>query len=112
MSKKYLIENFMISIFIFVLFFTDIFGESTFLEDISLTALMLGAGSIFLFPFSRFIIEQTALRFTRREFWTTGLLTESSGKNGLYVIFYMVCILFAIPVVLGYLFYSALKKVA
>ena len=112
MSKKYLIENFMISIFIFVLFFTDIFGESTFLKDISFTALMLGAGSIFLFPFSRFIIEQTALRFTRREFWTTGLLTESSGKNGLYVIFYMVCILFAIPVVLGYLFYSALKKVA
>lgn len=112
MSKKYLIENFMISIFIFVLFFTDIFGESTFLEDISFTALMLGAGSIFLFPFSRFIIEQTALRFTRREFWTTGLLTESSGKNGLYVIFYMVCIVFAIPAVLGYLFYSALKKVA
>ncbi|MBD8098091.1 hypothetical protein IFR08_19365 [Pseudomonas fluorescens] len=102
----------MISIFIFVLFFTDIFGESTFLKDISFTALMLGAGSIFLFPFSRFIIEQTALRFTRREFWTTGLLTESSGKNGLYVIFYMVCIAFAIPAVLGYLFYSALKKVA
>ncbi len=58
------------------------------------------------------IIEKTALRFTTPEFWTTGLLTESPGKNGLYVIFYLVCMALATPVVAIYLFYSALKKVA
>ncbi|WP_420893556.1 hypothetical protein [Pseudomonas orientalis] len=58
------------------------------------------------------IIEKTALRFTTREFWTTGLFTESPGKNGLYAIFYVCCTILAVPIFGIYLIYIAFKKVA
>ncbi|QHA97116.1 colicin immunity protein [Pseudomonas sp. J380] len=112
MSLKYYFQNFIISAGIFILFFTDWFGGEAFVERTNPIFLTLGVCSAFLFPFSRMIIEKTALRFTTREFWTTGLFTESPGKNGLYAIFYVACTILAVPIFCMYLIYMALKKVA
>ncbi|WP_371916687.1 colicin E1 family microcin immunity protein [Pseudomonas sp. QC2] len=109
---KYYFRNLIISVGIFILFFTNWFGGETFVERTNPIFLTLGVCSTFLFPFSRMIIEKTALRFTTPEFWTTGLFTESPGKNGLYAIFYVVCTILAVPICGIYLMYMALKKVA
>ncbi|AFJ55326.1 colicin immunity family protein [Pseudomonas fluorescens A506] len=112
MHIKYYFQNLIISAGIFILFFTDWFGGEAFVERSNPTFLTLGICSTFLFPFSRMIIEKTALRFTTREFWTTGLFTESPGKNGLYAIFYVAGTILAIPIFCIYSIYMALKKVA
>jgi len=109
---KYYFQNLIVSVGVFILFFTNWFGGEAFVERTNPIFLTLGVCSAFLFPFSRMIIEKTALRFTTREFWSTGLFTESPGKNGLYAIFYVVCTILAVPIFGIYLIYMALKKVA
>ena len=112
MYIKYFVKNLIISVGIFILFFTNWFGGKAFIESTNPIFLTLGVFSILLFPFSRMIIEKTALRFTTPEFWTTGFFTESPGKNGLYAIFYVACTILAIPIFAIYLIYIAFKKVA
>lgn len=63
-----------------------------------------------LFPFSKRLIENIALHYTTKEFWSRGLFMETSGKNGVYAVFYLFCFFFAIPLGLIYLIFSHFKK--
>ncbi|MFL1556349.1 colicin E1 family microcin immunity protein [Pseudomonas sp. O64] len=66
--------------------------------------------SAFFFPLSKRLIENIALRYTTREFWTTGIFMETSGKSGGYALFYMFCFIFSIPLGALYLIYLYIKK--
>lgn len=66
--------------------------------------------SLILYPCCKFGIEALALHFTSREFWHRGLFVETIGKNAIYVLYYMLCFLIALPVGLLYLIISLSKK--
>lgn len=51
-----------------------------------------------------------ALKITKEEFWYRGIFKETVGKNGLYVIYYAFCFVFAIPFSLLFSFYYYKKK--
>ncbi|XKU41592.1 colicin E1 family microcin immunity protein [Pseudomonas [fluorescens] ATCC 17400] len=63
-----------------------------------------------LFPFSIKLVENIALTYTSKEFWTTGFFMESPAKNGAYAFFYMLCYVFSIPLSVVYFAHFMLKK--
>ncbi|MGR4975815.1 MULTISPECIES: colicin E1 family microcin immunity protein [unclassified Pseudomonas] len=111
MNKKYYFSNLLISLSLLALGLIVWFYKEPLYETTNLFYLITCLCSTFLFPFSRKLIENTCLRFTSREFWTTGLLTESPGKNGLYVIYFFICMITAIPLGGSFLIYLGLKRV-
>ncbi|MBC3373705.1 hypothetical protein HU762_07090 [Pseudomonas sp. SWRI92] len=112
MNKKYYFNNLLISLSLLVLGLSVWFYKEPVYETANPRYLIAGFCSAFLFPFSRKLIENTCLRFTTREFWTTGLLTESPGKNGLYVIYFFICMATAIPLGGSFLIYLGIKRAA
>ncbi|WP_392562470.1 colicin E1 family microcin immunity protein [Orbus sturtevantii] len=106
MNKKYYFKNIhwgvlFLAIFIF-----------TYWEDMCnmYPKLVLVILSAILFPFSKWLIESLALRFTSREFWYKGIFRETAGKNGLYALYYLFCFVFSIPLGIASLTYLLLKK--
>lgn len=110
LNKKYYLNNLLISLSLLALGLTVWFYNEPLYEAVNLSYLAISFCSALLFPFSRKFIEDTCLRFTSREFWTTGLLTESPGKNGLYVIYFFICMATAIPFGGVFLIYLGMKR--
>lgn len=112
MSTAYFLKNLAIAAGLLILGLSVWFYKDPVTQDIHYGYLSAALLSTLLFPLSKKLIESFFLTFTTRSFWTTGLFTESPGKNGLYVMYYIVCMLLAIPVAGAYLMYVAIKKVA
>lgn len=68
--------------------------------------------SSLLYPFCKIGVETLALKFTKKEFWHRGLFKDTSGKSGLYALYYLFCFIFAIPIGISFIIYLlAFKKV-
>jgi hypothetical protein len=110
MSTRYYLKNLIIASGLLILGLVVWFYKEPITPDIHYGYLSIALLSTLLYPFSKKAIETFFLTFTTRSFWTTGLFTESPGKNGLYVMYYLVCMLVAIPTAGAYLIYMAIKK--
>lgn len=67
--------------------------------------LIMSVPSSILYPFCKIGIETLVLRFTTKEFWHRGFFKDTSGKSGLYALYYLFCFVFAIPIGLLYITY-------
>ncbi|WP_158266165.1 colicin E1 family microcin immunity protein [Pseudomonas sp. R9.37] len=110
MKKAYYLKNLLISSAILGLGTTIWLSTESAYENANLYYIFVAILSTLLFPLSRMITEKTALRFSTRNFWSTGLFTESPGKNGLYVLYYFFCLIIAIPAGGAYLLHIIKKK--
>ena len=62
--------------------------------------------SSLLFPFAKHAIETFALKFTTRQYWHKGYWVDTPGKTGVIALFYLMCIVVAIPIGLPYAIYK------
>lgn len=108
MTLKYYLHSFLPGLIVF--------GVTIFiLRDRPQTGLiqslyLLAVCCALIFPFAKRCIERIALRFTRPEYWTTGMWAETSGKSGIYAMYYMLIFAIAIPLGTGYVIYLAISK--
>lgn len=65
---------------------------------------IFGLASAILFPFSRFLIEKTALRYTNKEFWETGFFKDGVPKTYLISMYNIMCFFISIPLGIACLF--------
>lgn len=111
MTKSYYLKNIFWGFFFFVGVLVPWYQHPD--NNILQLCLIMAFFSLFLYPYSKLAIEQTALRFTNKDFWHTGLfLSETPGKNGIYVLYYGLCFLLAFPVGIGFLIYMSIFKKA
>ncbi|MEL4015939.1 colicin E1 family microcin immunity protein [Dryocola clanedunensis] len=108
MTKLYYFKNLLLAALLTAIF---IFawssgGGSPTVETIAFFSII----NMFLFPFSRLLLESLALTFTHKEFWKRGLFKETAAKSGLYAMYYLVCFTFAILFSAIYLIYSLIKR--
>lgn len=111
MTKKYFLNNFLLALGLLIIGLFVWFDTPRALSERVIWFLALAVASTFLFPFSKIAIEKFFLSFTSKKFWTTGILRESSGKTGLYAMYYIVCFALAIPLGGAYFLYFLKKRV-
>lgn len=103
MNKKYYLNNLVWGVIGFC-----VFGYIwVFRSDLSgwpLMGLVLAALlSALLFPLAKKAVEDVALTYTDKKFWTTGFFVETPGKNGLYALFYFSCFVLSIPLAIMFI---------
>ena len=59
---------------------------------------IFGLASAILFPFSQFLIEKTALRYTKKEFWETGFFKDGVPKTYLMTLYLIFIFMTSIPI--------------
>lgn len=59
---------------------------------------IFGLASAILFPFSRFLIGKTALRYTKKEFWETGFFKDGVPKTYLMTLYLIFIFMTSIPI--------------
>ncbi|MBW3478505.1 colicin E1 family microcin immunity protein [Hafnia alvei] len=59
---------------------------------------IFGLASAILFPFSLFLIEKTALRYTKKEFWETGFFKDGVPKTYLMTLYLIFIFMTSIPI--------------
>ncbi|WP_145517481.1 colicin E1 family microcin immunity protein [Yersinia mollaretii] len=100
MNKKYYIKNiFWGLLFVAITYYA--WQESPDNKKITLlfyTSII----SCVLYPFSKKLIEDITLKFTKKEFWQQDFFTSSVGGS-LQAILFLFCFVFAIPFGLVYL---------
>ncbi|QDI46066.1 hypothetical protein FG173_02735 [Serratia marcescens] len=78
-------------------------------EDSRLTLILsLSVASCVLYPFAKFAIEKTALRYSHKKFWQHDFFVSSVGGS-IEVVYELFCFAFAIPVSVIYFSLSILK---
>jgi uncharacterized membrane protein len=110
MDRTYYFKNLLISLALLAISIFTWFHNNTSSRQENLYFLLIMITSTVLFPFSKRLIERFFLSFTSPAFWTRGLLIENPGKNGLYAIFWILCIASAIPLGGAYLIYLTIYK--
>lgn len=66
--------------------------------------------SAILFPLAKKAVEDVALAYTEKKFWSTGFFVESPGKNGLYALFYLSCFVLSVPLAIVFICFFCKKK--
>ncbi|NNB42282.1 colicin E1 family microcin immunity protein [Pseudomonas chlororaphis] len=66
--------------------------------------------STLLYPFSRYLLQESAYRVTNREFWKKGFFIEDVNSPRINALFSFFCMVFAIPLGASYLVYQYCKK--
>lgn len=94
MNAKYYIRNMFWGYFMAacVLYFS--FGDYT---TRILYLQFLSAFSAILFPFSRYLIEKVALKYTEKSFWETGVFRDGVPKTYLISMYNILCFFISIP---------------
>lgn len=98
MDKKYYINNLPWGVFIFLVITGSWYYNLNDENHLLPWDLLAYGASALLFPLSKKSIENFALRYTSKKFWNSGILKESTAKNSLYVFYYFICYLAAIPI--------------
>ena len=70
----------------------------------------LFAVSAIVYPFSKYVIERVIAAFLSERFRKKSFFAEGVGNRGIYVFFYLICFIFAIPFGLMYLVYRFVKR--
>ncbi|MDD1014687.1 colicin E1 family microcin immunity protein [Pseudomonas rubra] len=110
MEKNYYVKNLLLALSLFAIGTAIWWYDNSFSTRENLIYLLLSSASLLLFPFSRKLIEQSALKFSSSAFWNRGLFVETPGKNGLYALFYLLCMATAIPLGGTYCVYLLTKR--
>lgn len=108
MNKKYYIKNILWGVTLLVM------DAIISLDDIksgnNLTFHAYLFISALLCPFSKFLIESVALKYTEREFWNRGLFIDTPAKMGLIALYEFIIIIIAIPLFIIYLILTIVRK--
>jgi len=101
MTKKYYFYNMFWGYFMSACIFYFSYGD----HDPKIIALQIfGLASAILFPLSRYLIEKTALRYTEKNFWETGVFRDGVPKTYLISMYNILCFFISIPLGLICLF--------
>ncbi|WP_370468055.1 colicin E1 family microcin immunity protein [Pseudomonas sp. EA_65y_Pfl1_P113] len=96
MDRKYYLYNFFWGALIFFLAVYDFEQHSfRFSNEILIHPITLFINAL-LFPFSKCLVENIALRYTTKEFWETNALRTAAYNGGL-ILYCLFCFVFAIP---------------
>lgn len=93
MTKNYYLKNLFWGLLFFCMFLYSWYPD----KEKMIIATLFSLPSSLLYPYAKKLIENIALRYTTREFWSKGLFIETPAKSGAYAIFYMFCFIFALP---------------
>ena len=109
MTLKYYLKNSVWSVIVIGVFFYSWMNnpESELTYQLFLAVLI----NSFFFPFSKYIIEKTALLFSKKEFWQRDFFTSSTGGS-LGVIFEFFCFILTIPVCILFLAVKSVKTLS
>ena len=66
--------------------------------------------SFLLFPFAKKAMENVALYLVPEDFWHKGAFIDIPQKSTLYIFYYILCFVIAVPVGLIYILHLLLKK--
>lgn len=105
MSRKYYIRNLLLGALLAAIFFYVFSDRADWLMAVG----MFSVASALLFPFSRLLLETTALKFTHRDFWLRGIFVDTALKSGLYALYYLFGFVFAILFALIYALTATVK---
>lgn len=75
-----------------------------------LTLLLFFTISCFLYPFSVKMVETIALLNTTPQFWQRSLLSKTRGINSLYPLYYLFCLVVAIPMSIVYFVFHWMQE--
>lgn len=107
MSGKYYLKNIIWGV-IFFSIIAYVFYGSQF--KISYQCILIySIVSCILYPFSKISIETLALKFSSRDFWSTGFFAPDIGTYSIYSIFFLFCFVLAIPFSILFLFLHTKK---
>lgn len=95
MTRKYYIHNMFWGYFMAVCILYASYGDN---EPKIIALRIFGLASAILFPFSRFLIEKTALRYTKKEFWETGFFKDGVPKTYLMTLYLIFIFMTSIPI--------------
>lgn len=95
MTRKYYINNMFWGYLMAACILYASYGDN----DPKIIALRIfGLVSAILFPFSRLLIEKTALRYTKKEFWKTGFFKDGVPKTYLMTLYFIFIFMTSIPI--------------
>lgn len=101
MTRKYYIHNMFWGYFMAACILYGSYGDN----DPKIIALrMFGLVSAILFPFSRYLIESVALKYTEKSFWETGVFRDGVPKTYLISMYNIMCFFISIPLGIACLF--------
>lgn len=108
-TAKYYLKSIIPSCIILGVFY---FGWKDNPDNSRMTYALIGCViSAVLFPFSIQIIKNTALTFSREEFWQADFFTNPVGGS-LVAIFELFCFIVSIPVCILYLLFILIKALS
>jgi hypothetical protein len=109
-DKKYYLKNIVISLFYAAIGAAVWSYNNEFSSRENIFFFVFLMSSIPLFPLARWLVESVALKFSRKEFWMTGIFKDDIGKNGIYALYYFFIMVMAIPLGLVKLICITVKK--
>ena len=95
MTRKYYIHNMFWGYFMAACILYASYGDD---EPKMIALRIFGLASAILFPFSRFLIEKAALRYTKKEFWKTGFFKDGVPKTYLMTLYFIFIFMTSIPI--------------
>ena len=72
--------------------------------------LVVSLFGVFMYPISKWVVEDLFLRFTTKEFWNKGLFMDTAGKSGVLAIYSGIVFIFTIPILMLYLVIVFVKR--
>lgn len=108
MSKKYYIYNFFGGLLCFIIHLMIYWDEIKSGDGV--VFLFIALINTALFPFSKRLIENIALKYTKRDFWNRGFFMDTPGKMGGVALYYLFCFIFSIPFAIIFITYYYIKK--
>lgn len=71
---------------------------------------LVSISGFFIYPLSKWIVEDLFLHFTTKEFWNRGIFMDTAGKSGVLAIYSGIVFIFAIPILMLYLVNLSVKR--
>ncbi|EKA4220619.1 TPA: colicin transporter [Escherichia coli] len=65
-----------------------------------------------LYPVAKWYIEDTALKFTRPDFWNSGFFTDTPGKMGLLAVYTGTVFILSLPLSMIYILSVIIKRLS
>ena len=65
-----------------------------------------------LYPVAKWYIEDTALKFTRPDFWNSGFFADTPGKMGLLAVYTGTVFLLSLPLSMIYILSVIIKRLS